>query len=214
MTVVIFVVAVLVCVITVIVVFRGITASVKESVPPPMQPVPSLAAPKPDPSPVKLRVEAESIVTRDELIDHSEERHRLLVNWLDHNEHIERYIFTHVAGVTHENINGTSRQIALLHCKPMQLLTLKWEQENPVSKTAMAVSIESGEQLGYLDSRLGRETFNRIKKGEVWTGFIASVGVPSGSEREVLGATIVLVKLRKSNPLEKPLDSSVWMKAH
>jgi len=122
---------------------------------------------------------------------------RRIVNWLDHNDRVERYIFAHVTGVTFPNLDGSSRQVALCHCNPMQLIILKWERENPVSKTAMAVFIEDGEQLGYLDARLGRETFNRIKKGEAWTGFIASVGVPSGSEREVLGATIVLVKLRK-----------------
>lgn len=201
----IFFVAVVVFVITFIGVFLAITASIKESGPPPTQPMPTFVAPKPISSLPKTRVEAESILVRDKLIDHASERDRLLVDWLDHNEHIERYIFTHVAGVTHENINGTSRQIALLHCKPMQLLVLKWEQDNPVSKTAVAIyHAETGEQLGYLESRLGRETLGRIRKGEIWSGFIASTGIPSGRDDNILGATIVLVKLRKLTESSHP----------
>lgn len=217
MTIIVFFVAILVFVVTVILVFLGFVAVVKRLTPPQTRQTQPTANPaqKPDPSPLKTRVEAESIVTRDELIDHSEERDRLLVHWLDHNEHIERYIFTHIAGVTHDNIDGTSRQIALLHCKPMHLLVLKWEQDNPVSKTAIAVYYsETGEQLGYLDARLGRETFNRIRKGEIWSGVIASIGVPSGCDVEVLGATIVLVKLKKPKTPEKSWDESVWTKGH
>jgi hypothetical protein len=205
-------VVVLAFAVTVILVFLGLVAVVKRLT------LPHQAQPKDKPtisSPPKTRIEAESIVTKDELIDHSEERHRLLVQWLDHNERIERYIFTHIAGVTHDNIDGSSRQIALLHCKPMQLLVLKWEQDNPVSKTAIAVyHSETGDQLGYLESRLGRETFNRTRKGEIWSGFIASLGIPSGRDDNILGATIVLVKLRNTKPSENPLDSSVWMKPH
>jgi hypothetical protein len=125
------------------------------------------------------------------------ESNRLIANWLDDNKLIERYIFAHVAGVTHSNLDGSSRQAVLAHCKPLQLLMLRWDSENPVSRTAIAVHLETGEQLGYLDSRLGQETLHRIRKGENWAGFIVSIASPAESKRQVLGATIVIVKLKK-----------------
>jgi hypothetical protein len=122
---------------------------------------------------------------------------RKVVYWLDHHPHVERYIFTHIAGVSFPNPDGSSRQAALARCKRMQGLAFKWEDNNPVSRTAIAVHrVDTGEQLGYLESRLGRETFNRLRQGEIWTGFIVSMGVPHESEAEVMGATIVLVKLK------------------
>jgi hypothetical protein len=79
----------------------------------------------------------------------------------------------------------------------MEGLTFKWEENNPVSRTAIAVHrVDTGEQLGYLEARLGRETFNRLRKGEIWIGFIVSMGAPHESEAEVMGATIVVVKLK------------------
>jgi hypothetical protein len=133
---------------------------------------------------------------------------RLIVDWLDHNKAIDRYIFAHIAGVTFPNLDGSSRQVALCRCKPMQLLVLKWERDNPISQTAVAMHLETGEQLGYLESRLGKETLKRISKGEIWSGFIVSVGVPSGSDCEVLGATIAIVKLKKKKTDSKPTPPS------
>jgi hypothetical protein len=122
---------------------------------------------------------------------------RKVVYWLDHHPQVERYIFTHIAGISFPNPDGTSRQAVLTRCKRMQGLAFKWEENNPVSRTAIAVHrVDTGEQLGYLESRLGQETFNRLCKGEIWTGYIVSMGVPHESEAEVMGATIVLVKLK------------------
>jgi hypothetical protein len=122
---------------------------------------------------------------------------RKVVYWLDHHPHVERYIFTHIAGVSFPNLDGSSRQDALARCKRMEGLTFQWEENNPVSRTAIAVHrVDTGEQLGYLESRLGRETFNRLRKGEIWIGFIVSMGAPHESEAEAMGATIVVVKLK------------------
>jgi hypothetical protein len=117
----------------------------------------------------------------------------LIKPWLDHNKEFERYIFTRIAGVSFPNLDGTSRQDALRSCKPLDRLFLHWEIENPVSRTAISVSLENGQQLGYLESCLGKETFRRVQKGEQWIGFIVQVG----QAREYLGATIVIVKLRR-----------------
>jgi hypothetical protein len=125
------------------------------------------------------------------------EADRLITDWITHNKEFERHIFAHIAGVTFPNDDGTYRQAMLCRCKPLDRLMLEWEQNNPVSQSAIAVHLETGEQLGYLDSRLGKDTLKRIKKGEHWIGFIVSVGVaPSATKHEVLGATIVIVKLK------------------
>jgi hypothetical protein len=100
-------------------------------------------------------------------------------------------------------------------------LVFKWEENNPVSRTAIAVHrVDTGEQLGYLESRLGRETFNRLRKGEIWTGFIVGMGAPHDSESEAMGATIVVVKLKpevlrenaatpRSSPRPEPIPQPI-----
>jgi hypothetical protein len=120
----------------------------------------------------------------------------LITNWLDHNETFERYIFTNVAGVTFSNRDGSSRQVALCRCKPLDRIVLNWERDNPASRTAVAVYLENGSQLGYLESRLGKETCKRLSKGECWIGFLVRAGVATAHGQEVLGATIVIVKLK------------------
>jgi hypothetical protein len=128
----------------------------------------------------------------------------LITHWLDNNGVFERYIFTEVAGVTFHNRDGSSRQEALRICKPLDRIVLSWEIENPVSRTAIAVSLETGQQLGYLNSRLGDDTYKRVQKGEYWIGFLVRV---VGHER--LGATIVIVKLKKEKPAPKPIPLSL-----
>ena len=118
----------------------------------------------------------------------------LITNWLDHNEEFDRYIFTKVAGVSFQNRDGSFRQTILSICKPLDRLVLKRELDNPVSKMAISVSLETGEQIGYLNSRLGEETCKRMGKGERWISFMVRV---VGRDRDCMGATIVIVKLKK-----------------
>ena len=91
---------------------------------------------------------------------------RKVVYWLDHHPQVERYIFTHIAGVSFPNPDGTSRQAVLARCKRMQGLAFKWEENNPVSRTAIAVHrVDTGEQLGYLESRLGTRNIDPAPQG-------------------------------------------------
>jgi hypothetical protein len=124
-------------------------------------------------------------------VDDSEQ---LIQRWLDSNPEFDHHIFTEVAGVTFNNRDGTVRQTILAICKPLDRLLLKHEPDNPVSQTAIAILRETGEQIGYLNSRLGEDTCKRLQKGERWIGFIVRV---VGREHDRMGATIVIVKLKR-----------------
>ena len=129
--------------------------------------------------------------------------------WLDKNPVVEHYFFSHIAGVTHVNLDGTSRQAVLCCCKPRQILILKWEKDNPVSNMAIAVHLETGEQLGYLESRVGEDTLKRLRKGEILVRLDPRASaVPEHVDREVLGAIIAVIKLKRRSTESSPPANS------
>ena len=65
-----------------------------------------------------------------------------------------KHFFTKVAGVTHDNEDGTSRQGILKECSPGEILTLACEPDNPHSKWAVKVCRDNGEQIGYLSDHI------------------------------------------------------------
>ena len=69
-----------------------------------------------------------------------------------------------VAGTTHRNPDGTSRQQIALTLAPHDELTLQAEPDNPWDANAIAVLTAGGEQLGYLEARLAREVTLRWKR--------------------------------------------------
>jgi hypothetical protein len=122
--------------------------------------------------------------------------------WLRNHKEVKSHIFARIAGVSFANLDGSSRQDSLATCKPLDPLILKWEVENPVSRTAISVNLENGHQLGYLEAELGKTIFKCIQKGEHWSGFIVHIGSPD----KYLGAVIVLTKLSPLPVLAVPLS--------
>ncbi len=61
---------------------------------------------------------------------------------------------TKVAGVSHENRDGTQRQEIASRCQPGERLRLVAEPDNPVDPNAIKVVRANGEQLGYLKADL------------------------------------------------------------
>jgi hypothetical protein len=88
---------------------------------------------------------------------------------------IVRHFFAKVVGTSHPNSDGSSRQEALRHLWQGEPVLFRHDVNNAFSKHAMAVHRRSGEQLGYLDDRLGRETLNRMDAGEAWIGLITEI---------------------------------------
>jgi len=120
---------------------------------------------------------------------------REIAKWVRANPAIDKWFWSKVVGVSHDNLNGSSRQQILKRCEPRELLTLKPEPQNPVDPHAIAVLRENGEQLSYVNSRLGRETYDRMLKGEHWGAMLTAI---TGRERqhEWLGAKLVLFRFK------------------
>ncbi len=70
----------------------------------------------------------------------------------------DKHFYAKIAGASHPNANGSSRTQAIAHCRPIDLLELRPEPENPFDSNAIAVlRQDGGEQLGYLEARLAEE---------------------------------------------------------
>ena len=79
-------------------------------------------------------------------------------------ESLKHYI-TKVAGVTHENKDGTSRQEIIADCYEGESLNLVPEPDNPIDENAIAVCRASGEQIGYLNKGLAFWVSDMLKDG-------------------------------------------------
>jgi hypothetical protein len=107
----------------------------------------------------------------------------------------DKWIYSKVAGVSHRNKSGSSRQKILRECRPMETLRIVSEPDNPVSSQAMAIHRENGKQIGYLPHRLGEEMYQRVASGEQWQCVLTEI---TGQDHRILGANIALFRARKA----------------
>lgn len=111
---------------------------------------------------------------------------------------IERWIYSKIAGVSHRNDDGSSRQEELAQCEALEQLILKWEPLNPVDNQAVAVfRARSAVQLGYLNKRLAHDTLKRVRDGEKWGALFARKRGGT-QDRPTIGTSIVLIKLKEN----------------
>jgi hypothetical protein len=68
----------------------------------------------------------------------------------DEGSEIERGIVTKITGVTHDNLDGSSRQAIIARCQDGDALLLRREPHNPFDRNAIAVFTVGGAQIGYL----------------------------------------------------------------
>lgn len=81
---------------------------------------------------------------------------------------ILKEFYSSVAGVSHRNRDRTSRQkIIRENVFPDMFLTLRFDDDNPVDKNAVALLTPNGEQIGYLNSRLASDVRGWIAEGEM-----------------------------------------------
>lgn len=80
---------------------------------------------------------------------------------------LDRGFYSKIVGVTFRNRDRTSRQAVISRCRVGERLLLKHETDNPKSTTALGVFRESGEQLGYLKDRLGKDLCPYLDRGEI-----------------------------------------------
>jgi hypothetical protein len=75
-------------------------------------------------------------------------------NVIRHNLQVEWRFHTKIAGVSHRNRNGTSRQKIIARCKVGEPVLFVPEPSNPYDPNAIALFRQNGEQLGYLGADL------------------------------------------------------------
>lgn len=76
-----------------------------------------------------------------------------------------RRILTKIAGVTHRNSDGSSRQANIEKLSPRDPLVLKREPSNKADPNAIAVLDTYGRQLGYLNADLAEELAPKLDMG-------------------------------------------------
>lgn len=107
---------------------------------------------------------------------------------------------TKVVGVTFMNPDGTDRQKILSKCKIGEPLRLIREPDNPYDEDAIAVFRQSGEQIGYLPSRVvgeGDLAVHMEKGGEVTARISRIDAGPSGFlglRRKTYGCAVEITK--------------------
>ncbi len=82
--------------------------------------------------------------------------------------------FSKIAGVTHENSDGSSRQQIIARCHAGERLILQAEPENPYDPHAVKVLRTNGEQLGFLGARLAAELQPYLLGGQTIPSCIAN----------------------------------------
>ena len=93
-----------------------------------------------------------------------------------------------LAGASHGNADGSSRQEAIAGLRPCDELQLAPEPENPHDANAIRLIAPSGVQAGYLESRLAGETVRRAKKGIITRVFVSNL--TGGRAGQSLGVTL------------------------
>ena len=110
--------------------------------------------------------------------------------------------FTKIAGVSHENSDGTSRQSVIKRCRPGDVLRLVREPNNPHDANAVKVLRRNGEQLGYLPRHVVMTGLARdIDRG---THFRVEVKDITGGGRQTLGVNIRIIELDEGSDSEDP----------
>ncbi len=82
-----------------------------------------------------------------------------------------KHFFTKIAGISHKNDDGSSRQrIAERACR-LEELTLDHDENNPYDENAVKVKRPNGEQLGFLSADLAKEVVRRSRNGVCYNAF-------------------------------------------
>lgn len=95
----------------------------------------------------------------------------------------EQEFATTVARVTHQNADGTERQLLLKKCYPGELVELRRETNNPHDRFAIAVVSAKGEVLGYIPAGDRRLADHIDRGGQVRATILRITGGPNFFQR-------------------------------
>jgi hypothetical protein len=103
------------------------------------------------------------------------------------------HFFSKVAGVSHQNDDGTQRQAVVRQCYLLEKLVLDHQEDNPQDPNAVRICRESGEQLGYLRAEVAEEVVRWAAPGYRWAVYVSALtgGTPEAPYR---GVNLLLVR--------------------
>ena len=102
-----------------------------------------------------------------------------------------------LAGASHDNRDGTSRQEIIARCSAGELLRVLHEDGNPVDPNAIAVVRLNGEQLGYLPRDDASAVMEGIRDGWMYAAVITKI-LDIGTREHILGVGLSLVYARST----------------
>jgi len=105
-----------------------------------------------------------------------------------------KHFHSKLAGVSHKNANGTSRQKNISKIVDGDSLELRPEPDNPHDDEAIAV-YHSGRQIGYLGAQVAHQIATQSRTGWRFDAFVAGVTGGSGKTR---GVNIVVIRSRNN----------------
>jgi HIRAN domain len=90
----------------------------------------------------------------------------------------EHVLKTSVAGIAHDNPDGSSRQQIAQGCKPFERVYLVREPDCKYDANAIKVVCENGSQLGYIPRKVAAELATLLDAGRVWIAHVTRVTPP------------------------------------
>jgi HIRAN domain len=112
------------------------------------------------------------------------------------NLEIEDHYVIRVAGVSHLNDDGSSRQEVLSRCKVGEMLQLRRQPNHRHDKNAVQVLRQNGEMLGFIPRDEARLMAPEIDRGRRYVAVLTTLDGGHGSKR-FLGAGMLIVKVKE-----------------
>ncbi|MCA8989788.1 MAG: HIRAN domain-containing protein [Planctomycetaceae bacterium] len=112
-----------------------------------------------------------------------------------------RHYETQVAGGSHKNDDGTSRQEIISACSSGEFLWMEHEQGNKYDKHATRIIRANGQQLGYVPAHIAEEIYEAFYKDDGCKQIVvAAEKVPYGSEDSRCHLNILILVALSTTP--------------
>jgi hypothetical protein len=112
------------------------------------------------------------------------------------NLEVEDHYVIRVAGVSHQNDDGSYRQEILSRCKPGEMRRLLRQPGHRHDKNAVQVLRQNGEMLGFIPKNEARLMAPEMDRGRRYVAVLTTLDGGHGSKR-LRGAGIVIVKVKE-----------------
>jgi hypothetical protein len=108
---------------------------------------------------------------------------------------MEDHYIVRVAGVSHQNDDGSSRQEILARCKVPEILELRRQPNHRHDKNAIQVRRQNGEMLGFIPKNEARIMAPELDKGRRYVAVLTTLDGGYG-EKRYRGAGVLIVKIK------------------